>query len=98
MAPLVDQLFLPGKLAQRALADLARVADAVVSAAASLDAIQTDLNSLRDALGPMSDDLDGLRRAFEGSNDELAKLREAMTPEHRGIREAIEGFPFSGGG
>ena len=96
MAPLLDQLLLPQKLAQRALVDLARVADAVVSAAVSLEAMREDLNALRAALGPMSDDLDGLRRAFEGSNDELAKLRNAMTPEHRGIREAIEGFPFSG--
>ena len=98
MAPLVDQLFLPGKLAQRAFADLARVADAVVSAAATLEAMQKDLNALRGALGPMSDDVDGLRQSFDRSNDELEKLREAMTPEHRGIREAIEGFPFSGGG
>jgi ABC-type transporter Mla subunit MlaD len=98
MAPLVDQLLLPGKMAQRALADLARVADAVVSAAVTLEAMREDLNSLRDALGPMSDDLDGLRRSFDRSNDELEQLREAMAPEHRGIREAIEGFPFSGGG
>jgi hypothetical protein len=59
--------------------------------------MQRDLNALRDALGPMSDDLDGLRRSFDRSNDELAALRDSMTPEHRGIREAIEGFPFSGG-
>jgi hypothetical protein len=98
MAPLVDQLLLPGKIAQRAVTDLGRLADALTSAAVTLEAIRTDINALRDSLGPMSEDLDGLRRAFEGSNDELAKLRNAMTPEHRGIREAIEGFPFSGGG
>ena len=98
MAPLLDQLLLPPKLAQRALADVARLADAMVSAAITLEAIRHDLNGLRDSLGPMSEDLDGLRQAFEGSNEELAKLRNAMTPEQRGIREAIEGFPFSGGG
>lgn len=98
MAPLLDQILLPPKLAQRALLDLGRLADAVVSAAVTLEAMRSDLRSLRGALGPMSDDLDGLREAFEGSNEELAKLRNAMTPEHRGIREAIEGFPFSGGG
>ena len=98
MAPLVDQLLFPQKAAQRALGDLTRLADAVVSAAVTLEAIRHDLNRLRDSLGPMSEDLDGLREAFEGSNVELCKLREAMTPEHRGIREAIEGFPFSGGG
>ena len=98
MAPLLDQILLPPKLVRQALLDVGRLADAVVSAAVTLEAARTDLSALRAALGPMSDDLDGLRRAFEGSNEELAKLRNAMTPEQRGIREAIEGFPFSGGG
>ncbi len=98
MAPLLDQLLLPQKVAQQALLDLRRLADAVVRAAATLDTIQQDLEGLRGSLGPMSEDLDGLREAFEGSNEEIAKLRNAMTPEQRGIREAIEGFPFSGGG
>lgn len=97
MAPLLDQLLLPQKLARRALADLARVADSLVSAAVTLEGIREDLSQLREALGPMSDDIDGLRQSFDRSNDELQALREAMAPEQRGIREAIEGFPFAGG-
>lgn len=98
MTPLLDQLLLPQKAVQQALGDLRRLTDAVALAAATLDAIHRDLNGLRDSLGPMSEDLDGLREAFEGSNEQIAKLRDTMTPEQRGIREAIEGFPFSGGG
>src|SRR3954470_25007103 len=87
MAPLIDQLLLPQRLAQRGLSDLARIADAAVA----LGALASDL---RGSLRPLAARLDHAVDTLDSLRDEVAGLHEVLKPmsdDLDGLREAFEG-------
>jgi ABC-type transporter Mla subunit MlaD len=87
---LLEQLLFTPRLLLRAFDDLHRIADAAVSAAATMRALHEEAAGLRAAFGPLRDDMDALRAAFAGADAELEALRESFVPEVERIRGAVD--------
>jgi ABC-type transporter Mla subunit MlaD len=98
--PLIDQLLLPQKLAQRGVSDLRRIADAAVALGAlatdlrgRLDPVAARLDHAVDTLDALRDEVAGLHRVLKPMSDDLDGVREAAEPLHGELsrqRESID--------
>ena len=99
MPPLIDQLLLPQKLAQRGVSDLRRIADAAVALGAlasdlrgRLDPVAARLDHAVGTLDSLRDEVAGLHRVLHPMSDDLDALRQAFQGSNEqlaALREAL---------
>src|SRR3954471_3625609 len=99
MPPLIDQLLLPQRLAQRGLFDLARIADAAVALGAlafdlrgRVDPLAARLDHAVDTLDTLRDEVAGLHRVLHPMSDDLDGLRQAFEGSNKqlaALRQAM---------
>jgi ABC-type transporter Mla subunit MlaD len=94
VAPLIDQLLLPQRLAQRGLSDLARIADAAIQLGALAAELRPHVEPLSRRLDHAVDTLDRAVGTLDRIERDVAGLHDVLKPmssDLDGLREAFDG-------